>query len=453
MKNKNVLYIFFASLFLLPIAVNAKFSFPIPIPNPDKGNTYTTPAVTVDLNNKIVTITNGLNEAELDFSGSTDIQAIRIERDSDYYFAILRFKDDTVRLFLYDKNGVKIDGEKVMSAADAKDFSILRTLAKVVNDDKRIEVCGIKLNESAQPTKHICKLYRVHPTKDDPIALKSETKTDIKYPDLSGLSDQDAGMALFNYHRLAAGVLPVERYSDTDEACSLHAKYMATNDMLEHSEDPALPGYTAEGEAAGNSSNVARNTKNGMVTALNMWLDGTYHRFPMLDGSLYGTGFGIAGPSNSHYYYSALDITTKYYSYALSGRETNVTYFDPMSLQTVISPGVNQTNVETTMSQSEWPDPLDKFNGSYPAGYAITATPGRTYIEDLYLQLYNAQGDKVFTYWQPPGDATDPNSLYQGSNYSLIPASPLANKTKYTVKMTGKVDGVAYTKEWQFTTK
>lgn len=428
----------------------ALFSLTLPLATQATG-----PSVYVDLGFEAITITDGFKEKIIEYDDVEDLQAVQIERDGQYYFVILRFKGDVVRLYLYDRSGAEIDSQKVMKAKDAKDFSAVRLIAVTTTDGKkRIQVKGTKLNETGQPVKVVSKRYIINPSAEDPIAFNTDEETDITYPSFSGLTDQEAGMALFNYHRQAAGLFPIKRLGELDVPCYKHAYYMKTNQLLEHYEDPELPGYTEEGDIAGGSSNIARDMNNSMVSAIERWLNGTYHRFYMIESYLTATGFGIDGPSSDGFYYTCLDISTQLDGIEVVGDETDKTYFDASNVRAIHSPGVNQINVPTTFTAGEWPDPLYKFNGTYPAGYPITVTPGmRDYIDDLYLQLYGPTGEKIFAYWQPPGDSEDPNGLYQGSSYSLIPASPLAAQTKYKVKMTGTVNDQAYTKEWYFTTE
>lgn len=411
------------------------------------------PSVYVDLSAKDVVITD-LKKTQhiVDYKKARDLQALRIERNDEYSFVVLRVKKDLLRLYLYDDNGNKIDSQKVFSAKDGKSFAQVQLRAKTIDGKKRIQVRAIRTNAEGQSVKLVRKRYRVHQEKDNPIKYKSKKKNDISYPNLTGLSDADAGLKLFNYYRKSSGLMPVKRHGYLDEKCLKHANYMKTNDIIEHYEDPDLPGYTKDGDEAGRSSNITRQPRNSFVDSLKILMNGTYHRILQMVAGLEGIGFGIDGPSATGFYFGCLEISTEYDGGVSSGNETNVTYFNESQMPLIKVPGVNEINVPRQMNGGEWPDPLYNFGSNYPAGYPITVTLTNGY-SDLYLQLFHPNGEQIFAYFQPPGDQNDPNGLYQGISYSLIPAAPLAAQTQYRVRMTGKKNGDDFTEEWHFTTE
>lgn len=412
------------------------------------------PTVSVDLRNDAVVISqqNG-EESIIQYEDTMDIQAMKIIRGGDPYIVVLRWKKDVARLLLYNRSGKSIETEKVFTAKDAKDFSVLRLRYKLVNDKEQIQVRAIKLNEGGEAKQLLRKRYSINPNKGNSIKYKSSKETAIAYPQLGGLTDGDAGMKLYNYYRNTAGLFPVHRSGTLDAKCYKHATYMKLNDIIEHEEDPNLPGYSEEGDDAGRSSNITRQPDASMVRSMKILMNGTYHRILMIVNELYGVGFGIDGPSKSGSYFGCLEIFSDADGYEVSGDEKNTTYYNSSNTRwPVMVPGPGEVNVPTTLNQGEWPDPLENFGSHYPAGYPITATPGMHHT-DLYLQLYDPEGNKVFAYFQPPGDQNDSAVLYQGSSYSLIPASPLRSHTRYKVRMTGKYDGNGFTKEWYFTTE
>ncbi|OGY86476.1 MAG: hypothetical protein A2233_02865 [Candidatus Kerfeldbacteria bacterium RIFOXYA2_FULL_38_24] len=410
----------------------------------------TSPAVQIDLFSHTVTF----GAKTITYDSAKDLQAVRLERQHQYYLAVLRFQKNILRLDVYNQNGKKIDTEKIAKAPGGQDFSSRQLSVVTVNDHQLLKISSIKTNEKQQPIQYLVKKYRINPDKKRIIKYKSAFQKDIVYPNLSSLTDADAMLKLLNYYRQASGLLPLKRYADLDSGCQQHAQYMASNNILEHYEEEGRPGYSDEGNTAGGSSNVARLYKDAsMVSALQKWLNGTYHRLLLMYGGLYGTGFAVSGPSSTNYYYSCLNILTKTDIYT-AGQETNVTYADLANTNPVLTPGVNEVNVPTTLTAGEWPDPLAKFGGHYPAGYPITVIFGSLhYFSEVNLRLFKLNGEQVFAYFQKPGDQTDPNILYQNNAYSLIPAAPLATHNTYRVRLDAKRDSQPYTFDWYFTTQ
>jgi Cysteine-rich secretory protein family len=96
-----------------------------------------------------------------------------------------------------------------------------------------------------------------------------------------------------NYYREMAGLSPVAENATWSAGAANHSCYMLANGMS-HDEVPGKPGYTVEGDAAGNNGNV-------MVTsALNrpdrshveLWMTGPFHAIGVLRPSLETVGFG-----------------------------------------------------------------------------------------------------------------------------------------------------------------
>ena len=70
----------------------------------------------------------------------------------------------------------------------------------------------------------------------------------------------------FNAIRTAAGLAPVAEQASLSADAAKHVNYMLLNPSeFEHSENPALPGYTPEGDRSARESNLARTT--GSFTA------------------------------------------------------------------------------------------------------------------------------------------------------------------------------------------
>jgi hypothetical protein len=141
----------------------------------------------------------------------------------------------------------------------------------------------------------------------------------------AGAATPSQAIAALNAQRAAngipAGVVENPAWSD---GCRLHNDYLRFNDLFEHDEDPTLPGYTPEGDAAGAGSVLARGQTFGdgrnpfdtapahlmqllaprlSVTGVNdaggyvcMWTWAGYQRLPAPTDTLYSyPGDGVQG--------------------------------------------------------------------------------------------------------------------------------------------------------------
>lgn len=88
---------------------------------------------------------------------------------------------------------------------------------------------------------------------------------------------------------IPAGIVENPAWS---EGCRLHNNYMRFNDVFEHDEDPAKPGYTAEGDAAGMGSVLSQGKSFG--EGRNPWEEAPMHLMQLLGPRLSVTGVNDA---------------------------------------------------------------------------------------------------------------------------------------------------------------
>lgn len=438
-------------LFLTLITLGLSVTFSLPQQTRAAG-----PVVYVDLSNDAIEILDGgtlrtLIEYDADVR---DIQAMRIERDDVYYVVALRFQGDAAHLFLYDLDGVELAKRRVFRAPGDKDFTMTRFDTYTSNGKLYYRVRAIRTNAEGQPKKLQTSRFKILPTqkKKKVFQLNKYKEREIEYPNFSGLLDSQAGLALFNYQRMASGVFPVPRLSELDDACRLHAEYMRLNDDLTHYEDTDKPGYTEEGEKAGLSSNVVKQMSGSMVESIDILTMAIYHRFPMIDPYLGGFGYGLSSASASGFRYGCLDILGASVLIHDGGEENNEPYGNLGNHIPLVYPGVNQINVPNAFTTGEYPNPLAAFGADIPVGYPISVAFSE-FTEDESIQLFDPAGKSLPGYFRAPNDPDDPNVLYQGYNASFFPEAPLSHNTTYTARVNAKINGESFIKEWQFTTE
>ena len=115
----------------------------------------------------------------------------------------------------------------------------------------------------------------------------------------SGPSNDD-WLGIMNVYRSQSGLGPVADNAAWTNGARNHSCWMLLNGIA-HDETPGTPGYTADGDQAGNSGNVAVSS-NASTTArghIDLWMSGPFHAIGILRPSLQQAAFGLcASPPN-----------------------------------------------------------------------------------------------------------------------------------------------------------
>ena len=167
-----------------------------------------------------------------------------------------------------------------------------------------------------------------------------------------------------------------------------------------------------------------------VITGPSGWMNTVYHRVPFVSYQAKSYGFGNygSGASSTH---GTIDFSSD----GAAAPTTALSYW-PMN---------GETGVWTTFScTSESPNPCD--SGFNNVGYPLSITGGGTVV----LSSHTITGGGVtIAHWY----RTHAFSGYiPTSQVYLLPQTPLAKNTKYTVNLIGTVSGVPFGGSWAFTT-
>jgi len=245
----------------------------------------------------------------------------------------------------------------------------------------------------------------------------------------------DDMMLLANQMRYAIGAPTLVPDSRIVAAAQNHANYSSANGQGGHFETAGLPyytGYSARDRVAAMGlsttfvSEVATGGSTGMAGVRQLW-DAPYHRLGMMHPSASSMGWGFS---------------------TLSGRNTTVgdiTYnFGIRSVDFVRSPAHGQTNIPTTWSGNESPNPLPS-GAPRPVGYPIMVVySGGQNVVMRGAEVVAPGGARVPIYYAPQQFEYD----YQ----VIVPQRPLASNTTYHVRFDITVAGTWLTNEWDFST-
>jgi hypothetical protein len=124
--------------------------------------------------------------------------------------------------------------------------------------------------------------------------IVATTLTLLAQPAAAQSTPPDGGtfVSWVNHFRTSMGLRTVGTNASWSEGARLHSCWMLRNGMS-HDEQPGTPGYTTEGDLAGNNGNVAVSSgtsTNGFFTEL--WMTGPFHAIPLMHPGLHTVGGG-----------------------------------------------------------------------------------------------------------------------------------------------------------------
>lgn len=111
-------------------------------------------------------------------------------------------------------------------------------------------------------------------------------------------SDKDRALAFLNGIRKQAGLAAVVEDATLSDGANKHANYLVLNasDVAQtgdyHSEDPAKPGYTKEGDDVAGNSDIDPTCFGSWEVPMRNWLNGPLHAIPLLSPDLDKVGLG-----------------------------------------------------------------------------------------------------------------------------------------------------------------
>lgn len=193
-------------------------------------------------------------------------------------------------------------------------------------------------------------------------AIPDSSSAAIPAPSVTTPYDED-WLTIVNAYRQTSGLAPIVENTTWSAGARNHSCYMLYNGIT-HDEVPGNPGYTADGDAAGNAGNVAvsSNVNETARGQIELWLTGPFHAIGILRHNLTASGYGKCASNATSPWKSAgtLDVIRGLGS-------------APRPSTPILFPGSGST-VRLDRFVTESPNPLDWCPGySAPAGLPIIA--------------------------------------------------------------------------------
>jgi Cysteine-rich secretory protein family len=239
-----------------------------------------------------------------------------------------------------------------------------------------------------------------------------------------------------NYFREMSGLAPVTEDPAMSSGAYQHSCYMLANG-ISHDEVPGKPGYTAEGDAAGNSGNVAVSTAYGAAarTHIELWMTGPFHAIGVLRPNLRTAGFGKCDNQSTPRWHSGATLDV------LRG-------LGPRSPQSapILFPG-DGTTTSLNRFIVETPDPLAYCGWSDTAGLPVIALMPESVGGSVSASISGPSGPLETCALSQLNTDGVAQQILQGDNAVVaIPRAPLSSGT-YTVTVATQARTVA----WSFT--
>jgi hypothetical protein len=284
----------------------------------------------------------------------------------------------------------------------------------------------------------------------------------LKYPPPFGMGDINAGIAHLNEYRTAIGATAVTLDEASSAGCEGHLNYLIEEQRLTgmvnltHDEpDHNNMYYSVANENAGKQSDLSwGGSGNGMGgqpfgAGVDLWINGLYHRRPLLDPGLVKVGAASKNGYN-----------------CLNYRATGNTVTEKLAGPT-IWPSSGMIDVPRMFSGSEGPCPTNPANpqaggtcaksGFIPsATFYNWGTFQKSAIESVTTATLTDDAANtpvaLLTYYADAQTGHDPAHGYVSDEIALVPQASLAANKTYRVDIVAVVKGTPTNLSWKFTT-
>ena len=238
----------------------------------------------------------------------------------------------------------------------------------------------------------------------------------------SGPSSDD-WLGIVNIYRMQSGLAPVADNPAWSSGARNHSCWMLLNGIA-HDEAPGTPGYTTDGDQAGNSGNVAVSS-NASATArshIDLWMTAPFHAIGILRPSLQQVAYGMsASPPNPS--------ATNWKSGATLDVVRGNRWGSPAPATPIVFPG-NGATTSLTRFVAESPDPRTFCGWSgQRVGLPLIAMMPST-VTNATATLTGPNGPVPTCVLQKSNTSGTASSILAGNNsVVVVPASPLTTGT------------------------
>jgi hypothetical protein len=245
-------------------------------------------------------------------------------------------------------------------------------------------------------------------------------------------------LGIVNVYRAQSGLPPVTENPTWSAGGRNHSCWMLLNGIA-HDEAPGTPGYTTDGDQAGNSGNVAVSSSSSATARshIDLWMSGPFHAIGILRSSLKQSAFGMcASPPNPS--------TTSWKSGATLDVVRGMDWAAPKPSTPVVFPG-NGATTSMTRFIAESPDPRTfcGWSGQKVGLPLIALMPSA--VSSAVATLTGPQGPVPTCVLHKANTNGVASAILGGDNaVVVVPATPLVTGT-YTAAVLSNGGGANWT--------
>ena len=231
-------------------------------------------------------------------------------------------------------------------------------------------------------------------------------------------SQSDDWLGQVNFYRALAGVPPVTGDGALSDNCLQHARYMAENNLLTHSQDPSKPYASPAGQMCASKGNawIGQGTAWAVADSMSGWMRSVGHRLWLIYPTTptFGYGFYTAASREA----AALDVLTR-------------------------------ANFGADTSYAGWPV-------RYPAA-SMTGVPAERYPITLMWRYFGDAPQITATSLRteagaPIAHSADTSLPAGHKGIQIVPSAALPDNTVFIVEVSGTYAGAPFSYSWRFST-
>jgi hypothetical protein len=246
-------------------------------------------------------------------------------------------------------------------------------------------------------------------------------------------------LGIVNVYRAQSGLTPVTNNPSWSNGATNHSCWMLLNGIA-HDEIPGTPGYTVEGDQAGNNGNVAVSSNSSATprSHIDLWMTGPFHAIGLLRPSLQQAAFGTcSSPPNP--------TNTRWKSAATLDVVRGNSWGAPKPATPIVFPG-NGATTSLTRFIAESPDPRTFCGwGAQNVGLPLIAMMPSN-VTAATATLVGPAGAVPTCVLHTANTSGVASSILGGDNaVVVVPAAPLATGT-----YTASVASNGGTANWSF---
>jgi len=295
--------------------------------------------------------------------------------------------------------------------------------------------------------------------------------------------EKESAYRYVNQLRTRSGLIPFTRNNILEQSAINHARYLSSNSLAGHMQNPDTPGFTGikpddRALYAGYASrDVAENFSFGQKNAqqsIDGLMSAIYHRFAFLELTKDEMGIGIKknhkglnfvyNIGNSHlnhfckfaiflndgaFYTNACKRGDKVSATEVNLRKGEVGKRNP---DMVVWPFDGATRIPPAFFE-EVPDPLPDYKVS---GYPVSVQVNPFYTEKVELQrfkLFLGESELEIRPVRVMTKQLDPHQRFTAFDFALFPLNRLEWDTEYRAEIALKAKGHTLSKTWRFRTE